>query len=187
VGKGYAYSFFRSRRKHGFAVKNENAAEFVQVDYSVDSPDYNWINEELENTLFQLENDFTLCQIDFSHIEETANNTSFAIRLRFAGEDMQADDGNKVSFNNLALKGRLTDVNVRQELPPQELFMVHPNPTNGNYINLPHKMTVNIFDLQGRLLQRTENTDQVNIANLPSGVYLLQNNKGQWSRVVLQR
>jgi len=169
-----------------FAVKDENAAQFIGIDYSIDSQTLNWINQDLQSTTHELENEYTLCEVDFSHIDETANNPSFAIRLRFGGEDMHADDGNRVTFNNLALKGNLSDVNTVPEPTAECRFLVYPNPANGNFLNLPNKMNINLFDLQGRLLQRIENTQKLNISNLPPGIYLLQNDQGEWAKMVVQ-
>jgi hypothetical protein len=170
-----------------FAVMDEGATKSIQIDYSTHPETYTWSNQNLQKSTFDLKQEFTFCRLDFSHINESANNPYFAIRLRFTGNNMQADNGKRVSFNNMALKGIMIEQNVEINPYPDGRFLVHPNPTNGNSIYLPREMNVSLFDLQGELLLRMENTREINISRLPSGVFLLQNDQGQWAKLLVQR
>jgi hypothetical protein len=65
-------------------------------------------------------------------------------------------------------------------------FEVYPNPTNGNVkILLPSQIEsfeVDLLDLNGRILQRKQNIDQLNLNNYTSGTYLIKVNGEGFSR-----
>lgn len=84
-----------------FAAKDENAADYMTVDYAVSMSD-NWTVSGLSETTLPLEDFYKLYEIDFSNIEEVNNNPFFKVRIRFHGNDMYADDDNRVVFNNFS-------------------------------------------------------------------------------------
>ncbi len=98
-----------------FAAMDEGAAENLLIDYSIDPSGNNWITDGLAQTSFNLAIFYQLYQIDFSDIAATANNADFMVRMRFQGSDMGADDGDRVTFNNIALDG---DVLSGMNFPP---------------------------------------------------------------------
>ena len=88
-----------------FAARNEGAAESLVVDYRVDA-ESEWTAAGLEASEWPLSHAYQLFEIDFQDVEGVENNEDFQLRLRFAGDDMEADDGNRVTFNNISLSGR---------------------------------------------------------------------------------
>jgi len=58
---------------------------------------------------FSLKSWYELYEIDFSNIPGVANNPDFQIRIRFDGDHMTADDGDRVTFNNISLDGVVLD------------------------------------------------------------------------------
>ena len=105
-----------------FAAIDEGAAQALLIDYSV-SEDTEWISDGLATTVFPLDEDYLLFSVNFSGnstLEEANDNPHFKIRIRFQGEDMEADLGDRVTFNNISLDGvPLDDTN----LPP---FVINP-------------------------------------------------------------
>lgn len=90
-----------------FAAKDENAADALMIDYSVSSAEPIWTDEGLEDIIYVLNSDYQLFEIDFSNIPAVNNNPDFKIRIRFTGSNMDADNGDRVTFNNISLDGTL--------------------------------------------------------------------------------
>jgi hypothetical protein len=104
-----------------FAAIDEGAADALLIDYNVEASGTNFTSEGLTQTSFNLGIFYQLYQIDFSSIIETRNNPHFRVRIRFAGSDMGAEEGNRVTFNNFALDGQvMSGVN----LPPEVIGSV---------------------------------------------------------------
>lgn len=92
--------------KFAFAAKDEGAAEVLLLDYSVADGEPVWTTDGLDQSVFQLYDQYALYQIDFGDIVSANQNPNFRIRIRFDGADMQADEGKRVSFNNISLDGQ---------------------------------------------------------------------------------
>ncbi len=88
-----------------FAAKDEGAADFIRVEYSIDEPGEQWSSEGLADSLLPLSLSYQLYELDFSSIKEVDNNPHFSIRLRFEGDRLEEDDGNRVTFNNFTTDG----------------------------------------------------------------------------------
>jgi hypothetical protein len=88
-----------------FAAKDEGAAEYLVIDYSI-TPDPEWIINGLTTDTFLLMENYQLFEVDFNEIETVDDNPDFKIRMRFGGSDMTADEGNRVTFNNFSLDGK---------------------------------------------------------------------------------
>lgn len=90
-----------------FAAVDEGAADALVIDYSHVAGDPQWI--ETDQTAYPLDDSYQLYSIDFSpnglNIAEANDNANFKIRIRFQGEDMDVDDGDRVTFNNVSLDG----------------------------------------------------------------------------------
>jgi len=94
------------------ASKDEDAADGLIFDYSVTDGDPEWITGGLDNSqIFQdLETDeYQLFELDFSGLEAANDNPDFKIRLRFDVADGEANEGDRVTFNNVALDGNAID------------------------------------------------------------------------------
>ncbi len=97
--KGFKDVIFR------FAAKDEGAADKLIIDYSTASESPIWTSVGLISTEYNLLSDYQLFEVDFTDIENVRNNSNFKIRIRFDGEDMSADVGSRVTFNNFSLDG----------------------------------------------------------------------------------
>jgi hypothetical protein len=103
-----------------FAAMDEGAATHLIIDYSVNPQTDEWLNTGLSSTTWPLASFYQLYEIDFSGIEAAKDNERFKIRIRFGGDDMTADNGDRVTFNNFSLEGeQISGTN----LPP---FVVNP-------------------------------------------------------------
>jgi hypothetical protein len=101
-GNNYKDMVFR------FAAKDEGAAENLLIDYSADE-EISWITTGLVSDTFTLSDDYQLYTVDFSGISAVDDNPNFRVRIRFEGDSLDIDHGNRVSFNNFSLDGMLMD------------------------------------------------------------------------------
>jgi len=86
-----------------FAAMDEDAANAFLIDYSTREGDPEWVTGGLDIVEYPLAKTFQLVEIDFSKAENVNNNPNFIIRIRFKGDDMTTDSGNRVTFNNFSL------------------------------------------------------------------------------------
>jgi hypothetical protein len=94
---------------------------------------------------------------------------------------------NRFTFNNISLEGSPL---VQYAESPQEHereLLVYPNPARGDNIHLPEFMDIQLFDTHGRIILQMEDIDIIPISKLSAGVYFLQNDAGQWAKVVVQK
>jgi hypothetical protein len=91
-----------------FAAMDEGAAESLIIEYSVEDIPV-WTTDGMQQTIFPLINEYQLYTINFSpagdNISSVNDNPYFKIRIRFDGDFMEVDDGNRVTFNNISLDG----------------------------------------------------------------------------------
>jgi len=85
-----------------FAAMDEGAAEALVIDYSVADGVPQW---QPYGTYGLLDGDYQHYEIDFFSITEADDNPDFKVRIRFDAANAQADEGNRVTFNNFALDG----------------------------------------------------------------------------------
>ncbi len=88
-----------------FAAKDEDAADMLVIDYNIQKDNNQWISSGLTENKLKLYEEFNYYEIDFTNIEGVENNQDFKIRIRFLGEKLHEDDGNRVTFNNFSLDG----------------------------------------------------------------------------------
>lgn len=92
-------------------------------------------------------------------------------------------DENEIDACGVDTIMRVYDKNVGIKNRPMALLDIHPNPTRSSAINLGHIENlghVEIYDLQGRLLQTcTNNFGSINIGEYNKGVYIVKAYAGE--------
>lgn len=161
--------------KFSFAAKNELAADALVIDYAVNSGTPTWITTGLTATSLPLTADYQVYTIDFSSIPTADNNANFKIRIRFSGTNMTADMGNRVTFNNISLKGVTVDLDVKQVEKMD--FIIYPNPVS-DVLNISHQyldVDYAIFSIDGKMIKNGKlDENGIYVDELKSGIYLLQ-------------
>ena len=170
-----------------FAAMDEGAANRLLIDYSVSRDEPDWINTGLENPNPALSDSYSLYKFDFSLIEETNDNSDFKIRIRFDGDDMTADNGDRVTFNNISFESAGAIMPSRPGETPTtiRLDQNYPNPFNSGTIirfRLPtnNVIRLEVYDILGRRIATLADGLQeagiyeipFNGSSLSSGVYL---------------
>ena len=176
---GFADLLFR------FAATNEGAAEQILADYSVSEGENLWTTEGLENPVFELSDEYQLFELDFRYLEEVNNNEDFKIRLRFVCDDPFADNGNRITFNNISLQGHISEPPVSIEPVQKETFAIYPNPADAGIVNFNLQTDIYLFDLNGRLLLSKSNVSNLDVSNLANGLYIIRTNQGYTERLVI--
>lgn len=92
-----------------FAAKDEGAAEYMLAEYSVTQDEPVWTPLPAPDDTLSLSTAFQLYEINFQQLVLANNNPDFKIRIRFGGSNMSADLGNRVTFNNFSLDGRIIE------------------------------------------------------------------------------
>jgi hypothetical protein len=120
--------------RFAFAVMDEGAAEQLIIDYSTVAGEPVWTTTKLNRSVYSLSDEYQRFVVDFTFIAEADGNPDFKIRIRFAGRDMSADAGNRVTFNNLSLEALRSTVDIEDgdAQAPQEFELEQnvPNPFN---------------------------------------------------------
>lgn len=158
----------------GFTAKNEGAADTILIDYCVSQGEPTWMNTGLNNPTLTLSDEFQLFEVDFENLVASNNNSNFKIRLRFGGQNLTLDNGDRVTFNNFSLKG-----SVFLELPENNTlqFNVYPNPVaNDVYISHNYQsVTYNLFSIDGKLIKEGLLVDrQIYMGDMQQGIYILK-------------
>ena len=94
-----------------FAAVDEGAADALLVDYSTQPDDTGWTTDGMPSSRLPLSGDYQEYELYFGHIPGVHDNPDFKIRIRFDGDNMEADRGNRVTFNNISMD------TLKMELP----------------------------------------------------------------------
>lgn len=159
----------------GFAAKDENASDAILIDYSISESSSVWTNEGLTSSSLNLSDEYQLFEVNFSSIEAVNNNPNFKIRLRFEGENMTLDNGDRVTFNNFSVKGSTYSFSVIDNFPLQ--FNIYPNPVSEELyiVHGYNEVTFKLFSVDGKLIEAgVLNGSKINVSILQKGLYILQ-------------
>ncbi|MFU8860465.1 MAG: CotH kinase family protein [Cyclonatronaceae bacterium] len=175
--------------RFSFAAMDEGAASALLIDYSTQEGIPAWSSEGLQHDRFPLDSLYRHYTIDFSGVDDTMDNPDFRVRIRFDGPDMTADNGNRVSFNNISLEtvpDTTTNIDDDPGKPVEfRLYQNYPNPFNPGTI-IPFEIPVasdiklEVFDVLGRkvatLIDEFKVTGRYEVpfdaTGLASGVYI---------------
>ncbi len=167
-----------------FAVVDEGAADGVDIAYRI-QPEGEW--QTLQSGV-PLTGDYTVVEADFSAAEGVDGNPAFEVRLSFTGDDMQADQGNRVTLNNIALHATPISLDIEQLQAPQ--WAIYPNPTSG-ILNIRgiEASTFKLFASDGRLVMSGVSSEQLDLHHLEKGLYVLQveTPQGRFQKKVARR
>jgi hypothetical protein len=171
----------------GFTAKDENAADEILVDYSINEGEPVWTSAELNNSTLPLTNEYQLYEIDFSSIDTTNDNPNLKVRLRFDGSNMTVDNGDRVTFNNFSIKGNAY-LNIKEEKALQ--FTIYPNPATDEFyvVHDYNKVDYELYSIDGKVVKKgVLPSFSINIEDIQQGIYLLKltaNNKSLVKKII---
>jgi len=165
--------------KFAFAAKDEGAASGITIEYSLNAGTPQWSTAGLSNSSLALTSNYQLFTVDFDGVNASDDKADFKVRLRFTGTNMTADDGNRVTFNNVSLSGTRITAGIKDVKDMQ--VMVYPNPAS-DILNVEaayKDMQYRMFTYDGKLLSEGSlQNNKIYIGNLSQGMYLLQLSSG---------
>ncbi len=162
--------------KFSFATESDGAAQTVLIDYWNDTA---WSTEGLANASQSIATSYEVKEFDFTSVPEANNNSNFKIRVRFDGNDMFVDDGNRVHFNNIAVEGKAT-LSIKNPDADRVMLKVYPNPTMENlYVDASHRMDkLILYNSFGQIVFKNldvkSDYQKLDIQHLPTGIYILK-------------
>lgn len=162
--------------KFSFAAINElTNATGILVDYATNAGTPVWTNAGLAASSLPLNSTFELYEVDFTSITAANDNANFKVRLRFAGPNLEVSNGNRVTFNNIAVHGTV-ELGVPHNAVAK--LTVFPNPTTGllNVGGTNGSVDFNVYTMDGRLVKtgKLNAAAQLSIDELNTGLYMLQ-------------
>jgi hypothetical protein len=170
-----------------FAAMAEGATKELKVDYFSHRSGM-WIESGLVSSNTVLTDNYVLFQYDFAQVHEANNNQDFMVRIRFDGADLKNDNDNRVTFNNIAIRGTALLPGGIQD-KSEEIVFIYPNPVADVVtIHVTDDMAgafFNINDLAGKSYLSGKLQDKnttLLLGHLPLGVYFL-NVQGSTSKV----
>jgi len=188
-----------------FAAMDEGAADALIIDYATQSDEPNWTTTGMIPTRFTLSEEFREFIVDFRAVEEAGDNPDFMIRIRFDGENMDRDNGNRVTFNNFSLEEYSGELDVSSQVDEHVAAAFHldqnyPNPFNPSTVisyQLPQSghVLLEVYDILGQRVATLVNKHVLagrhdvtfDAVDLSSGVYVyrLQTENHSLSRSML--
>ncbi len=139
--------------KLSFTAKDEGAADGFMIDYSVGLEE-EWLGLD-SNAVYPLFDAYRVYHFDFTEKSEVNNSAFFKIRLRFVANNMAADNGDRVTFNNFAVYGEPNNVSQSMDRDFLSDVAVYPNPFQ-QALNFDYKLSesgvlrLELFDVLGR-------------------------------------
>lgn len=76
-------------------------------------------------------------------------------------------------------------VTNKQEIAPQKIN-IYPNPTNGMLYFDENFELIEVYDINGKIVQSFQNQNQINLAHLSNGVYIIKINNHHYARVIVR-
>ncbi|WP_051269788.1 CotH kinase family protein [Flavobacterium suncheonense] len=160
--------------KFAFAVKDEGAATGITIEYATNQGSPAWTTTGLPAAAFPITGNYQRLEVDFSGIPAVNNNPDFKVRLRFTGPNMTADNGDRVTFNNFSVEGKVVTLSTPENATQN--FLVYPNPAT-TLLNIVHSFDVleyQLYSVEGKKVEKGQIKDkQIDVSHLPSGIYLL--------------
>lgn len=167
--------------KFAFAAKDEGAADSIIVEYALNSSSPIW----LPLNTFSIGDNYELFESDLSSIIGANNNPNLVIRLRFDGTNMTADNGNRVTFNNISVEGVEEDLSA--EGSTFQNLNVYPNPFDDLiYLSDTNQIfNYNLYSIEGKMIKSGEIKDgKLNLQQLSNGIYLLQVQNNAFTKTI---
>ncbi len=146
-----------------------------EVSYSINGSTF--IQDGLEQTLFEIDEEYTLVKVDLTPITAVNDNPNFHMRIDFVGNIAQTNGNNR--FDNITLKGEEWEATNVYHVTQALDVDVYPNPFAGELrITSHHNLdNISIYDATGKKVYQVSKpgpTNEVlNLPHLPAGSYLV--------------
>ncbi len=160
-----------------FAAVDEGTGNDLVVDYAVDEEHQTWYELPDDEGILVTGSQYQIYQLDFSHDQRASHNPFFAVRIRFQGDAMHADEGNRVTFNNISVSGEAKKMHyIHATTGPKGLI----SPMGFNRVFDGESREYRIFPsvnyaIDKVFLNQSEETEMLEIQPNGTGILLLEN------------
>ena len=159
-----------------FAVHRTNqGARWQQLQYSPDGGG-SWLSM---GGPYRITTDYQVKTVQLDNYHDMADNADLMFRIFFLGEEAANTFGNN-RFDNIAVKGI-----PLIEQPGKDRLLVYPNPVTDGIVYLVNKHNVRVYDVFGSLLHQENNTREIRLPRLASGIYFIVTDTGRHARIMI--
>lgn len=162
------------------AVRDDGAASGVKVDYF--NP--HWMTDFSSSGIISehtLNPEYGVIQVNFDEVGAANNADTLVIRIRFLGDNLSADMGNRVTFNNISISAipitEEEEITDSADALPVSIF---PNPAEQTiFVQVSSALSgVVVYNVSGHLAARYKTTGNqfLDISDLAAGVYFIRLN-----------
>lgn len=178
--------------KVSLAVASDGAANAIISEYWNGAA---WTTNNVNNSTQTISSEFQKIEFDFSNVLLADENTELKVRIRFSGDNMNLEEGEKVILNNIAVRAiPKSDLLSAEEFTMKnDSLSIYPNPSEDRiYISLNTAKidTVVIYNLSGQIVYKStvqKNEATVDINRFSKGIYFVQvfsNDSSQTRKII---
>ncbi|TVR39801.1 MAG: T9SS C-terminal target domain-containing protein [Bacteroidia bacterium] len=159
-----------------FAVHRTNqGARRQQLQYSPDGGG-SWFSM---GGPYLITTDYRVKTFHLDSYHDMADNADLMFRVFFLGEEAANTSGNN-RFDNIIIRGI-----PLKEQPGEDRLLVYPNPVTDGIVYLVNKHNVRVYDVFGSLLHQENNTREIWLPPLASGIYFIVTDTGRHARIMI--
>lgn len=158
------------------AIKDEDAVQGLSFDYKNPTINNDFISNDVISN-HSLDGNYQIVQFTMNQVTSANDADTLVIRIRFSGNNLTADNGGRVTFNNVSILGtKISEIDEDPEVTDTP-FMLFPNPAVGSvFISSSELLShVELHDVSGKFvaIYQTTGNESLNIEGLASGLYFL--------------
>ncbi len=160
------------------AAIDEGAVDGLVIDYKnpVLSDEFSTLGI---SSVHSLSDSYNEIEINMNQVVAANDADTLIIRIRFLGANMTADQGNRVTFNNISVSGIKIEETIEEEPEPEEVvFGIFPNPAKNELtISTNSPLThLECYDVSGKFAMRfnTTGNETLDISKLSAGLYFFK-------------
>jgi hypothetical protein len=149
------------------------------IEYSIDGTTFT--STGLNQNEFEITETYAMVEVDFAGITAVNDNANFKIRITFEG-NTTADNGNN-RYDNITLK-KNQPLSYNTLSVKENALIAYPNPVSTDVVYFNKTISFEVYDIFGKMLDIKENTNNLNVTDLPVGMYFVKTTKGETLKIV---
>ena len=112
---------------------------------------------------------------------------TFGLQSEDVSMGRKRDGAEEIISMAVATPGKSNNVTSSGEIPKEDKFMVWPNPSSGDMVRLSRKCNVIVYNSTGTVIYRAMDAESINTGGFPSGVYVITDDHGAYTRLAIIR
>jgi hypothetical protein len=166
--------------KFEYAVQRSGSGMLKNiVEYSIDGTTFT--STGMNQNEFNINETYGLIEVNFAGITAANDNANFKVRITFEGNTTETNGNNR--FDNITLK-KNQPLSFNTLSVKENALVAYPNPVSTDVVYFNKTITFEVYDIFGKLLDLKENTNTLNVKELPIGMYFVKTTKGETLKIV---